>query len=262
MIRRVASLVGIACSLWPALLLAEALSDTTVAARSTLLIRSQPEGAEIWLDGRAIGRTPIRDTSVSVGRHVVALYHPSRLNWNAVTVTETLSVSNAETVERLVRLPGRVLIISDPSEAEVYKGGERVGRTPMEQSVERPAPLSLILREEGFEPVSLSVDSAGFHTVMVRLAAAPSLRSAEMDREEDKLASKRWLVGGSATTAVLSGVIAAALKDRSNRVYDGYLLTRDPGQRDRSRRLDTAAGVAFAVMQVSIGILMYSLISD
>jgi hypothetical protein len=184
------------------------------------------------------------------------------MNWNAVAAVETVDVESDRTVERTVRLPGRMLIASQPSEADVFLDTQKIGRTPLEVTNDRPISLSLVLREDGYESAAMTADSTGFRSALVRMVPTPAQQAAGAVREGEVPSGKSWLVAGSAATGVLSGIVAAALKERANHVYDDYLFTRDPALRDRSRRLDTGAAVAFAVMEVSIGILMYSLISD
>lgn len=241
---------------------AQRTPDPSSSPHATVRLYSDPERAEVWLDGRFLGMTPFRDTTIGRGQRVFSLFFPSRMNWNAIAAVETVDVQPLGTVERTIRLPGRMLIASQPSEADVFLDTQRIGRTPLEVTNDRPAPLSLVLREDGYESATLTADSSGFRSALVRMVPTPAQQAAEAVREGEHPSGKSWLVAGSVATGVLSGIVAAALKERADHVYDDYLVTRDPALRDRSRRLDTGAAVAFAIMEVSIGILMYSLMSD
>jgi len=63
------------------------------AAAGTLLVDSRPRGARVFLDGRAVGTTPLRLTTISQGRHQVRFELAGYRPWT----TEVTIVAGSET---------------------------------------------------------------------------------------------------------------------------------------------------------------------
>ena len=93
-----------------------------------LVIRSDPEGATITLNGEAVGTTPLQVEKM-VGRYVVVaemgrLYHPTREELR-------LGRDGATRIDlALAPAFGTLAVSSDPTGAEVWLDGEMVGTTP------------------------------------------------------------------------------------------------------------------------------------
>jgi hypothetical protein len=49
-----------------------------------LFVDSRPQGANVLLDGRNVGKTPMRLPDVRIGTHVVRLELPEHRPWSAV----------------------------------------------------------------------------------------------------------------------------------------------------------------------------------
>ena len=101
-----------------------------------IAVRSEPPGAEVMIDGKPAGTTPLRSLSVSHGPHKIVLskkgYEPRRMDVSAIADGEVFSAA-------LVRLANAGLSVSSvPSGATVYLDGLAQGATP--------------LRLEGLEP--------------------------------------------------------------------------------------------------------------
>lgn len=60
-------------------------------------------------------------------------------------------------------------VASDPTGAEVYLDGERLGRTPLEVEVPAEGAVALVLRRRGFRPITRTVHADGPERVSVRL---------------------------------------------------------------------------------------------
>ena len=92
-----------------------------------LVVRSDPEGATVSLNGEAIGTTPVQVERM-VGRYVVVaemgrLYHPTREELR-------LGRDGARVELSLAPAFGTLAVSSAPSGAEVWLDGEMVGTTP------------------------------------------------------------------------------------------------------------------------------------
>ncbi len=63
------------------------------------------------------------------------------------------------------------------------------------------------------------------------------------------------------SAAVLGGV-AAYLKIRADRKYDDYLQTKNRSMLDEVDRLDLYSGIAFGLLQINFGYLIYKFLTD
>ncbi|MFM9420337.1 PEGA domain-containing protein [Thermus scotoductus] len=124
-------------------------------ATATLVVDSRPAGAEVYLDGRMSGRTPV-SLQVNPGRHEVELrlagYQPYRV---------TLNPRPGERVQvfaQLVPIPrtGTLLLESSPTGAEAYVNGTLRGRTPLRLVLEEGT-YQVELKAPGYEPYRATV---------------------------------------------------------------------------------------------------------
>ncbi len=74
--------------------------------------------------------------------------------------------------------------------------------------------------------------------------------------------SKMWLGSAAGVTMVISGVLSAYLKNKSDHEFDSYVATGDPTLLNSTQRLDRLAGVSLFVTEISLGVLIYLLLAD
>jgi len=94
---------------------------------------STPTGAEVFLDGKRIGVTPLSKGQISSGNHELVLrksmYHEYKENFKIADGDEkNFSIPLKEAF-------GTLAITSDPSGATVYVDGREVGKTPYENKM-------------------------------------------------------------------------------------------------------------------------------
>ncbi len=131
----------------------------------TAEIQSVPDGAQVWLNGRQIGVTPLR-SEFAVGAHAL------ELRYRSLTRTITLEVTPGNTIVQRIELAppraiGRLRVESDPAGAIVAVDGKARGVTPLtvdELSVGRHA-VELVLRGN---TVRESVDIRASKTTTLR----------------------------------------------------------------------------------------------
>jgi len=89
-----------------------------------LFVDSEPAGVDVYLDGRLIGKTPIWQEIVSVGRHRLELRSETHAN-----LSEEIEVEDASVVRKSYRLKpafGNLVVFTDIPDAKVRVGGQEV----------------------------------------------------------------------------------------------------------------------------------------
>ena len=159
----------------------EVFSDSTVTVRMTLVeergavsVRSDPTGAEVYVDGRRSDVTPCQ-IPLAVGPHSLRLtmdgYREKDLE------TEVIADSTVEIpVVVLQKVFGGVLVRSDPPGAEVYVDQEATSRgmTPMTLEL-TPGPHILLFRMEGHEEKREPLTAVADRTDTLEVVLAPLL---------------------------------------------------------------------------------------
>jgi hypothetical protein len=74
--------------------------------------------------------------------------------------------------------------------------------------------------------------------------------------------SRLWMRYAAGATMVVSGIVSAYLKSKSNKDFDSYIATGDPALLNSTHRLDRLAGVSLFVTEISLGALIYLLLAD
>ncbi len=94
-------------------------------------VESSPSGAEVWVDGKLEGTTPLVRKQISSGQHSLTLrlsdYHEHN---------ETFTINDGDTKTFSVEMKeafGSFAINSDPTDATVFINGKEVGKTPFSQ---------------------------------------------------------------------------------------------------------------------------------
>jgi len=140
-------------------------------AEATLAIDSDPRGADVYLDGRFQGTTPLRATS-QPGRRTV------RIELDGYRVFETtlrLSPGESRRVSAdLERVPttGTLRFESNPDGADVFVNGRFEGTTPIVAREFQPGTYDVSFERSGYTPErrTVTVRRGESQTVSVRLS--------------------------------------------------------------------------------------------
>jgi CRISPR/Cas system-associated exonuclease Cas4 (RecB family) len=126
---------------------------TVPPANGSVTVQSDPDGANVYLDGEMKGLTPVAITGVSPGPHIVRIEKTGYIPYQkdiTVTAGSTTIVSAA-----LASVPppttGSVNIESEPEGANVYLDGGLVGITPLLVSNLTPGNHVVIIELTGYE---------------------------------------------------------------------------------------------------------------
>lgn len=117
------------------------------------VVRSQPTGAEVSVDGISVGKTPLTLTSLSLGRHQANIVLPG---YKSKTVL--FELPNRVPVVQEIELTsdsGGLSIESDPPGATVFVNNAEQGTTPLElDRLSAGQTQSVTLRMAGYEEVT------------------------------------------------------------------------------------------------------------
>lgn len=129
-------------------------------AFGSLTVRSEPSGAEVRLDGRVVGRTPLIDFECAGGVRAMEVALADHL-----TVSESVEVIDGRSVERRVVLApskGTLMVESTPPGALVHLDGRDTGqRTPCTLGGLAVGRQKLALNLEGYAPDSFEIELDG-----------------------------------------------------------------------------------------------------
>jgi hypothetical protein len=172
-------------------------------------------------------------------------------------------------------LPAHLAIDADVDSSAVYIDGLFVGRTPLELDSLAAGSHSLLVLPPRVtswfgipDSARISVDSGetrrlSFHVLTAfRHGAATIPANSPLLGELPGQNSRSLEIWASGGLSVVAGIAAAYFKISADEKNDNYLLTGNSALRDERKRLDTASGIAFAVMQVGFAIFSYLLLSE
>lgn len=112
-----------------------------------LSIESKPAGAEVFLDGTSLGRTPLRQVVVKGKADQLRLEKPDHL-----PLTYRLKAEDKDLALRLQPAPFQVKVVSEPAGAEIFLDGGAMGKAPATIEIPGEGSHQLRLELEGHQP--------------------------------------------------------------------------------------------------------------
>lgn len=112
-----------------------------------LSIESRPGGAEVFLDGTSLGRTPLRQVVVKGRADLLRLEKP-----DYTPLDYRLKAEDKDLALRLRPAPFKVQVASEPPGAEVFLDGVSKGHAPMALEVPGEGSHQLRLHLAGYQP--------------------------------------------------------------------------------------------------------------
>jgi hypothetical protein len=180
------------------------LSGVLQAATGTLVVESQPPGAEVLVDGTRLGTTPTR-LEVPEGNRSVQFRLAGQTRGMAIEIARgETSRARVDIVSPPTETPrtGSARITSDPAGARVEIDGAPAGMTPVSASQLAPGPHALTLRGTA-QPVSRTFEvrageTTTFHVELPRPGAGPGRLELPATPPLQVFEDGRW-IGGTAT---------------------------------------------------------------
>lgn len=230
---------------------------------ASISIVTTPVGADIYVDTVFIGKSPLRNVSMAKGRHLLKAYYPSVFSWNPRIVVDSMEVVEGANPEKQVLMGTYLRVHTDPAGSTVTVGGGIAGSTPL--YLQSPGILqeNLFISKPGFDTLVVPVGEQNAGYIRARLNPKAGLpRGTVPGVASGSPTTDHWLTYASGGTMIGSGVLSAYLKDRANKEFDRYMISKDPGSLSLTRKLDKGAAAALVVSQISFVILAYILLSE
>lgn len=121
----------------------------------TLIVRTDPEGANVYIDGKNYGLTPIEIGDLEIGEHEIIISKEgyASIIKKAVVTEEPLTIE-----EKLVKAISEVFIDTNPKGAKVIIGGKEVGETPLTLKDMQPGRYFITFKALGYEEMTKSIE--------------------------------------------------------------------------------------------------------
>jgi len=125
------------------------LNISLKVAEGALVVFSEPSGADLYIDGKYYGKTPITVQHIPVGRKIVTLKMPGYADWSDDIFVEPGEISQ---VNAVLKLAGTLQVSSNPSGAKVYLDGRDIGTTPLSNPSIPEGTHNLSIELFGYKP--------------------------------------------------------------------------------------------------------------
>lgn len=132
------------------------LQNVDVAKQTILVVNSEPQNANVYIDGSFKGNTPCVFSDLAMGEHEIKLDKQGyEIVSEKIVVKENdkLIVNKLLQINKDVELTVYVAFDSKPSESEVFVDGNYVGKTPMVLSDLSIGVHELRLEKNGYESI-------------------------------------------------------------------------------------------------------------
>jgi serine/threonine-protein kinase len=143
--------------LWGGGLLLASLVIGFLALRSessrVLSIDSKPGGAEVFLDGTPLGRTPLRQVVVKGKANLLRLEKP-----DFVPLGYRLKAEDKDLTLRLLPAPFQVQVVSEPPGAEIFLDGVSKGKAPAAVEIAGEGSHQLRLDLDGYQSWTVALE--------------------------------------------------------------------------------------------------------
>jgi formylglycine-generating enzyme required for sulfatase activity len=185
---------------------------------SEVLFETNPEGAEVYVDGKLSGITPVT-LFISSGSHTVEYF---KTDYERASESIYLEPEEAVTLEKveLRRQKINLTISSNPNPASIIINGAFIGVTPYEHRYSQGEELSINVTRLGYEPQQIKLPSSDNLNQVLSLELVPEL--AEIDITGDPQGAEISVDGDLIGTSPISFKVLA-LPHTLNIHLEGYV---------------------------------------
>jgi len=183
--------------------------DSTAAPRKTsLLVKSEPAGATVTVNGLEVGTTPCEAIELLSGAYKVEVQLDG---YKPFTKEISVSADKRKSVKiKLAPLHGALTVLSTPPNAMVSLNGSEVGTTPYSDTHLDPGRYAIRCMLRNYLPDSLmhTVARGRHDTIRVHLLSADSVKAARVQSKKRGRIVRRMLLGACGLGFGIAGAIA------------------------------------------------------
>jgi len=130
-----------------------------VIREGELVVRTEPSGASISINGRSFGRSPYEGKGLSPGIYRVRVTKEGYENWEKAEIVE--AGKRVEVFAQLRAKEGDLEVRSEPAGGKVYLDGKYMGETPLYLSRIRPGQYLVLVVKDRCYPYEERVEIRG-----------------------------------------------------------------------------------------------------
>jgi TolB-like protein len=220
----------------------------------TLMITGSPEGAQVNVSGKAVGRIPLVNYRVATG---LAEINVSARDYHAYEQSIQVDVDEIYPLNiDLIRHSGTIVATSEPPDALMVLDGVEVGLSPQILKMIPTGQHSLVFSHSSFmeETRKFTLELNERMEIKVKLVTYEG----SVQQDIDRLTWKRNLsIAGS--SAIAFG--ALALKIASNNTYDEYKAATDSGTAeslfDEANSMNRFSGITLGIAAAALVPVLY-----
>jgi len=219
------------------------------SCRSILEVSTNKDSALIFINEDFIGYGKIR-MDVDLGKYYITIKEKLAL-WNEDEIKDSVNVKECDK-EYLITYNhfDKIYVDSKPQNAAVYIYDSLMAYTP--NFIHANQYLTLKFKMNGTEKLVQSKDL--LDTSLVSLDFTPQENS-------ERFTESKWFKVLLGSAAVL-GSTAAYFKIKADNLYDDYLSSKENQLVEKIDRYDLYSGIAFGLLQINFGYLIYKFLIE
>jgi len=217
--------------------------------KSILEIETNRDSSLIFINNQLIGYGKIRK-EVSPDKYFITIKE-NIYKWNEHEINDSINIKLCDK-EYLIsyNLFDKIFVDTKPQDASIYIYDSLLARTPNFVNVNEFQ--NVLLKKNGFSKSLHSKELSAYNTISLEL---PKSEKNEIFSESDLF---KVFVG----TATIFGALSAYFKIKADNRYDEYQKSRDPSTLSEVKRLDLYSGIAFGLLQLNFGYLIYKFLIE
>ncbi len=124
------------------------ITETDPVATGSMLIKSVPLAADVYVNGKKRGITPLLLTDLKEGKYKVKIVKENHKDFKKTIIVRHGEKTNV--ITKLRALYGHLKVKSTPTGAEVFLDGVKKGDTPLIFKDLKPGKYDLIVTKDGY----------------------------------------------------------------------------------------------------------------
>jgi hypothetical protein len=214
----------------------------------SIVIKSKPPKAKIYLDGEDAGITPANLSSVGIGTHEVEVSTDGYTSWKSSI--EINKGKNKKINVVLQKSTGSLCIKSNPSNAKVLINGNEIGATPVTKNDLELGTYNVEVMKDGYE--NWSEEAEIINDKEITLKPVLQVKDGSISLVSEPSGAIIFMDGKDAGTTPLS---IAELKPGSHHVevrMDGYYDWRESVEIIPGKKVELSAVLKFTIGSLNI----------